>query len=93
MTATLISRMTKNAKSEMAAAAAQIDLEGYTISADYMTITCDEDQDGSFYGILYYRNGSEVIAVPDFYIGEEDVSLTGSKGGEYTLSGETLTEA
>jgi hypothetical protein len=89
-TATLVQRMTKNTKAEMTAATAQIYLDGYTVSADGLRIVCDEDNDGSFYTVLYYRNGDELIAVPDFYIGEESVSLRGSKGGEYRLDNETL---
>jgi hypothetical protein len=90
MTTKLITRMSKNLKAEAQTAANQIELDGYTVNTNTNTITCDEDTDGSFYGIWFYRNGEEVIAVPDFYIGEDDVSLTGSKGGEYTLNGETL---
>lgn len=92
-TATQIQRFSKTIKMELHSAASQIELDGYTISADYMTITCDEDTDGGFYGMLYFRSGEEVIAVPDFYLGEEGVTLTGSKGGEYELNGEKVEAA
>lgn len=91
-TATLIQRFSKTTKLELNAAAAQINLDGYTISSDNMTITCDDDTDGSFYTMMYFRNGAEVIAVPDFYIGEDGVLLNGSRGGEYELNGEELIE-
>jgi hypothetical protein len=87
---TPISRMSKNLKSEAEKANDMIQLDGYTVTG-LNTIICDDDNDGSFYGILHYRNGEEVIAVPDFYIDEENVTLTGSKGNEYTLNIETLT--
>ena len=89
MTITLIARMSSLLKAEAQTAANKIELDGYTVSADNKTITCDED--GCFCPILFFRNGEEVIAVPDFYISEELVSLIGSKGGEYTFNNETLT--
>lgn len=92
-TTTQIQRFSKNIKMELNSATSKIELDGYTISADNMTITCDEDTDGGFYTILFFRNGEEVIAVPDFYIGEEGVTLTGSKGGEYELNGEEVEAA
>jgi hypothetical protein len=85
-TATLIKRMTSTLKAEAVTAAAKVDLYGYTISSDLKTII---DDDG-FYPMLYFLCGEEVIAVPDFYIGEDGVSLTGSRGGNYELRGETL---
>lgn len=91
MTITTITRMSKNLKVETHAAIAQIELDGYTVNTATNTITCDSDTDGGFYGIVFYRSGDEVIAVPDFYISEEKVSLIGSRGGEYTLDGDTLT--
>lgn len=91
-TATQIQRFSKNIKMELHSAAAQIALDGYTISDDYMTITCDEDTDGGFYTVAYFSSGEEVIAVPDFYLDEEDVTVTGSKGGEYTVSNWTVTK-
>mgnify|MGYP001615563397 CR=1 FL=1 len=87
---TLINRMSKNLKAEAVTAVNKIEIDGYTVQADN-TIVCDEDQDGSFYEIWFYRNGNEVIAVPDFYINEGGSMHTGSRGGEYTLNGETLT--
>lgn len=92
-TATQIQRFSKNIKAQMHTAASKIELDGYTISADYLTITCDEDDDGSFYGMVYYRSGDELIAVPDFYIGETNISLVGSRGGEYILNDETVEAA
>ena len=91
-TATQIQRMSKLLKAEAVTALSKISIDGYTVQSNN-TITCDEDDDGSFYPIWFYRNGEEVIAVPDFYISEENVSLTGSRGGEYTLNGETLVAA
>lgn len=90
MQATLISRMSKLLKAEAITATSKIEIDGYTISSNGRTITCDEDGDG--YEIWYYRCGEEVIAVPTFYIDEDGVSLTGSRGGEYELNGETLTK-
>lgn len=92
-TAKLINRMSGTLKAEAVTAANTLYLPGYTISADLKRIVCDEDQDGSFYPMLYFRNGEEVIAVPEFYIGEEGVSFTGSRGGDYELNGEALVEA
>lgn len=82
-----IERMSRNLKAEAITAASKIELDGYTV--DFDTITCDED--GDFWPIYFYRNGDEVIAVADFYIGEEGVVLHGSKGGEYELNGEEVT--
>mgnify|MGYP003374078999 CR=1 FL=1 len=87
--ATKVQRMSKALAFEASRAAAKIEIDGYTVSND--RITCDEDRDGSFYPVLYFRCGDEVIAVPDFYIGEEHVSLTGSQGGSYRLDNETVT--
>lgn len=86
---TLITRMTKNLKAEAAAALAQIELDGYTVTGN--TIACNDDTDGSFYGIWFFRSGEEVVAIPDFYVNEGSSAHTGSRGGEYTLDGETLT--
>lgn len=90
-TATQIQRFSKNIKLNLSNAAAKIELDGYTISADYMSISCDEDNDGG-YEMMYFRNGDELIALPCFYLYEADGSIfTGSQGGEYELNGETLT--
>lgn len=90
-TATQISRMSKILKAEAVTATSKIELDGYTTDFNSRTIT--DDESGDFYPILYYRNGEEVIAVPDFYLGEANVTLTGSRGGEYRLDNETVTEA
>lgn len=87
--AATVQRFTKNIKAEMAAAAAQINLDGYVVSDDFCTIT-DIEED-YFYGIEYYHFNGEVIAVPCFYMMEGDGStFTGSRGGEYVLYSETL---
>lgn len=88
MTATMITRMSKTLKAEAVTAASKLNLIDYVVSSDGRTI--EDVVDGGFYPVLYFRNGDEVIAVPDFYIGEDSVSFTGSKGGEYTLVNETL---
>lgn len=81
-----IARMSSTLKAEAITAVAQIEVDGYTVSGNQIL----DNDDGSIYGILFYRNGDEVIAVPDFYISEDNVSLIGSKGNDYTLNGETL---
>ncbi len=53
----------------------------------------DEDGERGYCGLYLFRNGEEVVAVPDFYLGEDDVHFTGSKGGAYVLSGDTLMAA
>lgn len=83
-----IIRFTKQIKAEAAiAAAATLAEMPYTLSADGMRVY---DEDGGWYGMLYFRSGEEVIAIPEFYVDEENVSLAGSRGGDYTFSGDTL---
>lgn len=61
----------------------------WVVSSDLKTIENDE----YFSGVAYYRNGSEIIAVPTFYHYEGDGSIfQGSRGNYYELNGETLTE-
>lgn len=86
MFATMINRMSKNLKAEAITAANKISIDGYTVSADGKTIDTGDEN----WVVVYYRCGEEVIAVPGFYIDEEDVSLVGSRNGEYTLNGDTL---
>jgi hypothetical protein len=88
-TAANVQRFTKNIKAEMNAATAQLNLDGYEVSADNRIIT-DIEAD-FFYGIEFYHYNGEVIAVPSFYMMEGDGStFTGSRGGEYVLYSETL---
>jgi hypothetical protein len=82
-----IQRMSKTIKAE-AAAALNRTLDGlfveygeWIISSDLRTIENDE----YLCTVTYFRNGDEVIAVPDFYMDEDEVSFTGSRGGEYVL--------
>jgi hypothetical protein len=86
-TATLIKRMTSTIKAEAVTAANNIDLDGWNVSGDLRTIESDD----CIAPVVYFRSGSEVIAVPEFYTYEDDgVFFTGSQGNDYTLFGETL---
>lgn len=89
--ATIINRMSKMVKAEAVTAAIVLENElvGYTIDGNKII----ENESGDFYGMVYYRNGEEVIAVADFYLGEDGITFWGSKGGKYTLNGETLVAA
>lgn len=94
-TTTQISRITKTTKSD-AEVALHLTIDNlfteygaWVVSADLKTIENDE----YLSGVQYYRNGSEIIAVPTFYHYEGDGStFTGSRGGEYELNGEDLTK-
>lgn len=90
-TATTVKRMTKSIKAEAVTAVNNliIVLDSYKVSSDLTRIY---DEDGGFYPMMYFRSGSEVIAVPEFYIGEDSIGFTGSQGNDYTLFGETLYE-
>lgn len=87
--ATLIQRMSFQLRHEARKAIEKMDYAdfGLTASDDLKTIA---ESDGSFYGMYYYRNGIEVIAIPDFYIDEDCISLVGSQGNNYTLYCGTL---
>lgn len=99
MSITTITRITKNTKLEVVTATNILtdslnneDDETdsrWVVSDDFKRIIDTED-DGSYYPLMLFRDGEEVIAVPEFYLGEYDINLIGSKRGEYTFNNETL---
>lgn len=95
MEATRIDRISKSLRDDVVTAAyLAIDtLDGeWKLSKDLKTVTDTNDVDEygypSVYGMLYFKSGAEIIAVPDFYVGESAL-LIGSLGNAYTLDYET----
>ena len=101
----LITRLTSTAKAEAVTTATHLldtmnaayifgdaAAPQWSLSSDLRTLVDASDANAT-YPIHYYRNGAEVVAVADFYIGEAGVSCTGSQGGCYELTDETLVEA
>lgn len=85
-----IIRHSANLKSEIAKALETVlDTEIYTPDSDGKYI--QDMRDGGLYPVYYYRNEEEVIAVLDFYIGEVNHSVRGSRGNWYLLNDDILT--